>query len=167
MSVLSFYIDEKDKSKVEVKLEKHMGENEKDLSFLWGKYALSLSKQLNFNEIKVNPFSEDQGGQIHFLSDKIINENNLNEYGYIKGSGELDDDFEDDDFFQPTLDDTFVPEDVFSGRIAIRGKPEYVHIVLDLHNASSIVGGLLTPTAISTNAIYEATKKHAEEVTMK
>lgn len=169
MAVLSFYINKENQSEVQVKLEKHKGEKDTDLTFLWGKYALSIAIQLNFNNIKVNPFTEDQGAAIHFLSDKLRIENDLNCYGYINSEDDFDmendyDDF-DDDFFQPTLDDTFVPEEVFNGAMAIKGKPEYVQIVLDVHDATKVVGGLLTPTAVSANAVYEASKQHAREIT--
>lgn len=173
MAVLNFFIDKDDQSKVGVLLQKHEHEKETDLTYLWGKYALSVAIQLNFNEIKVNPFTEDQGAQIHFLSDQLRIDNNLNIYGYIKEdeNNEFDqedddpDDFDlDDEFFQPTLDPTFEPDEVFNGAMAIRGKKEYVQIILDLHNATQVVGGLLTPTAVSANAVYEAAKKHAYEV---
>lgn len=173
MAVLSFYINENSKDKVEVKLEKHNGEYENDLSYKWGKYALSLAVQLNFNEIKVNPFTEDQGGQIHFITSKIRNENNLNEYGYIKRDDEYEDFiddydeyYEDEDEYMFEVGGSYEHKDFEDNAVTAASsiRNEGVQIILDLNQASQIVGGLLTPSAISANAVYEGTKQHSKEL---
>lgn len=174
MAVLSFYINEKSKDRVEVKLEKHNGESENDLSYKWGKYALSLAIQLNFNEIKVNPFSEDQGARIHFLSEEIRQKNELNIYGYIKEDDEFFDDEdeyyddEDDYMFETSSNSSYEHkdfEDDFNGAAySIKNDKDAVQIALDLHEATKIVGGLLTPSAVSANAVYEGCKQHSKEL---
>lgn len=166
MAVIFFYIKQNNTSEVEVKIEKHDGEKETDLSYKWAKYAMDMVIQMNFNILFANPFVEDQGAQLHFLTKKIIIDNNLNEYGYKNEDNAeskdifIDDsDLEDIPFFEDRI--TFDLDDINESIDIMINDESYVHILLDLHEASKQIGGFTTPTATAATAVYSSTKKHA------
>ncbi len=163
MAILFFYINKEKGNKIEVKLDKHKGEKETDLSYKWGQYALEKSIELNFENIFVNPYVEDQGARIHVLSGEIMSKNNLDCYGQPSEFSHEPEFLEDDEGFNEYRT-TFEPLTADEGADVIIQQDEYVHIVLDMNEASKFIGGFNTPTAISAGAVYKATKEHAEEL---
>lgn len=172
MSILKFYMNPEKENEMLVKLFMHEGEEKTDSSYKWGQYALHLSIQLNFNVTEYNPFAEDKGCNIHFLSNKIIKDNDLNSYGYIKENEleeYLDDDIdfedlEDKPYFGEYTDSFFEPDSIEDAMSALEFDENYVNILLDQNKAMQIVGGLLTMTATSGTAIHEALKESAKRI---
>lgn len=176
MAILNFSINHKEQSKMDIKLTKHKGEKETDLSFKWAVYSMNLAIQLHFNQININPLIEDQGAKIHFLSAKIMKTNNLDETGYLNEDSQFMDNFlfdaeenfddEENDYFGEdsgsNRTDSFEPDSIEEAVRVLYENDDYVNILLDLVDASKIVGGFTTPTAESARAIHEATKKHAK-----
>lgn len=161
MAVLFLNINPEDNSKISAKIEKHLKEKETDLSYKWAKYALSMAIQLNFNEIKINPYTEDQGAAIHFLSKQILLDNKLDQHGYIVEDEDERWIVDEDDTFFNEERITFEAEDATEAAETIEKNEDYVHIMLDLNKASEYIGGYTTPTAKAATAIYSATKEHA------
>lgn len=172
MSILKFYMNPEKENEMLVKLFMHEGEEKTDRSYKWGQYALHLSIQLNFNTTEHNPFAEDQGCNIHFLSNKIIKDNDLDSYGYIKENEweeYLDDDidfedFEDEPYFGEHTESFFEPDRIEEAMSALEFDENYVNILLDQNKAMQVVGGLLTMTATSGTAIHEALKESAKRI---
>lgn len=163
MAILFFYIDEKKGDKISVKLDKHEGEKETDLSYKWGQYALGKAIELNFEKLHLNPYVVDQGARIHILSGQIMRDNPIDSYGIplTLSNSCFSEDFEDGVYEYRT---TFEPSTVEDGANLILEDNKYVHIVLDMHDASKYIGGFNTPTAISAGLVYHTTKEHAEKL---
>lgn len=164
MAILFFYVNKEKGDKIDVKLDKHVGEKETDLSYKWGQYALGKAIELNFEKIFINPYVEDQGARIHVLSGKIMRENNLDAYGFPSEYGHESEIIDPDDFGFDEHRTTFDPHTAEEAADLIMEDDQYVHIVLDMHEASKYIGGFNAPTAISAGAVYKATKEHAEEL---
>ena len=169
MAILKFYIS--DDKKMHVKLLKHNFEKDTDATLIWAKYALDLCIQLNFNNIKNNPFAIDQGASIKFLNYDIIKSNGLTVEGEIMGEDEdypeyeYDIDYdEDDDVFGCTsnfdkIDENFEFADMFEVFNVLENNRDCINILLDQSDAIKVIGGLTTPTATSSTAIHEALKE--------
>lgn len=180
MAILKFYMDQEnnDQKEMKVKILMHKGEKETDKTYLWAKYALGLSIQLNFNKVDFNPFTEDTGCSIHFLSKNIFENNDLNEYGI----GEADysdyqefygdetlyevnryfmDDKDKDNFL---FTDSNSSHDIEETTEILLHDENYVNILLNQYENCLRVGGLLTMTATSATAIHEALKEASKRL---
>ena len=169
MAILKFFMNKEDE--MIAKLFMHEGEEKTDSTYKWGQYALHLAIQLNYNEVLYNPFTEDQGCSIQFLSNKIIEDNELDENGYIPVESSTDDDyyFDDDDYIDDDVDfqvfsGAFEAESPYQALQALKYDPNYVNIMLDQHEAVQVVGGLLTMTSTSGTAIHEVLKETANRL---
>lgn len=164
MAILFFYINPDKGDKVDIKLTKHKGEKETDLSYQWARSALEQAIQLNFNSIKINPYTEDQGAKIHFLTKDILENNKLNIYGYPYLLEDDDLEIEDDDDCVFKEERDFIDLDIETeSQNMIYDNPEYVRISLDLHDACSVIGGLTVPTAKVATALYSKLKHEASK----
>lgn len=163
MAILFFYINKEKGDKVEVKLDKHEGEKESDLSYKWGEYAIQKAIELNFENIFINPYVVDQGAKIHFLSGNIMRNNKINAYGHPIDENYDTELIDEEDGFNEYRT-TFEPNSVDEAADVIIDDDAYVHIVLDMNDASKYIGGFNAPTALSAGAVYNSTKEHAEEL---
>lgn len=123
---------------------KHEKEDVNDFTYIHAKNALVDSIELNFFDIKDYSFATDCGASIHFLSDSLAKKENLS---LNTGRTIEHDDFDDeiDDFGGSYIDSNEVT------------------VVLDVHAAALLVGGLHTPSAKSARILFNYLEKKYSE----
>lgn len=162
MAALYFYLED---NEMKISLQKHKEEKETDPSYLWGKYALELAIQLNFNDFSNYNAHIDQGGAILFLNKDIIKNNDIDLYGYKNTENgdykleyfEYDD--EESDYESRIY---FESQDISSVANALIQDDKYINIMLDLKETTEYIGGFTTPTARATLYIHGALKEYVK-----